>query len=202
MPLKTYETIGILNRYITASIDGKDVSIYFINGTSSPRLIQGRYTTSNPKIQEYLETSYNFNKKYRLVATVITPSEKQVSPVKDKPKKPYYTEEGEDKAFAPPHLSGRESVEDDMATLPGSIMGDTDEDILPDPDLDEMSTPTDTGITVVGESVVNGQQARNYLMERYKDLTFRQLQNNTQIISEAKDRGVQFTHWEAFVTSK
>ena len=185
MPLKTYETIGILNRSITAIIDGREVSIYFANGTSSPRLIQGRFTTDNKRIQEYIETSGNFNKKYRLVSTVLSAEDKKVVS---------HDEPEDDKAKVP--VKPPQSQEDDTATI-GSVPEDTDEDITPEPEM-----VVSDGITIVGDEVVNGQQARNYLMEKVKGLTFRQVTNNQQIIAVAKENNIQFTHWDAFVTTK
>lgn len=180
MPLKTYESIGILNRYISAHIDGRDVSISFRNGTSSPRAIQGHYTTSDHKIQEYLETSGNFNKKYRLVAVVMTAEEKLSA-----------TDPQDDMATGH-ELPNVDKTDDDKASM--SVPEETDEDILAEP------TTKQPFPLIVGEEVVNGQQARNYLIKNFKDLTFRQVINNAQIIAEAKARGVQFTHWETFVT--
>jgi hypothetical protein len=187
MPLKTYETIGILNRSITAIIDGREVSIYFANGTSSPRLIQGRFTTDNKKIQEYIETSGNFNKKYRLVSTVLSAEDKKVVS---------HDEPEDDKAKVP--VKPPQSQEDDTATI-GSVPEDTDEDIVEET-ID--ASPKRIMPAIVGDEVVNGQQARNYLMEHVKDLTFRQVTNNQQIIAVAKENNIQFAHWDAFVTSK
>ena len=197
MPLKTYETIGILNRYLSALIDGREVSISFTNGTSAPRVIQGSFTTSNPKIQEYIETSASFNKKYRLVSVVKTKDD-VVLPEKPKHKAPEVDDDLATSAQPPvvdPH-------EDDIPTI-GSVQEDTEDDLPPDTTEDvptESEPPSD--INVVGDEVVNGQQARNYLMDKVKGLTFRQVTNNQQIIAIAKENNIQFTHWEAFVTTK
>lgn len=193
MPLKTYETIGTLNRYITAVIEGREIPIQFVNGTDSPRRIQGRYTTADHRIHEWLEDNPGFNRRWRLVSTVPVAADK-----KPKDETVHSTPPDElvndDLAVhnIPPDNT---SQQDDLGTSPGSVVEETDEDIAPEPEAIDMTI-------IVGDQVVNGQQARNYLMERFKDLTFRQVQNNTQIIAEAKARNIQFTHWEAFVTSK
>lgn len=199
MSLKTYETIGVLNRSVLANIDGKGVSIFFKNGTSTPRLIKGRYMTSNRKIQEYLEKSGNFNKKYRLISEVMTRDDKfseSVSVDETNAKEQTITTVIPDGAHDDIALT-RElqkfnlAKDDDVASM--SVQEDTDEDVLQEP------TPAQT---IVVYDVINGQQARNYLMQAFKDLTFRQLTNNAQIIAAAKARNVQFTSWETFVTSK
>jgi hypothetical protein len=192
MPLKTYETIGILNRHTSANIDGIDVPIHFINGTESPRKIQGRFTTKDPKVQAWIENSGNFNKKYRLVSTVPLPSDATIKP-------PIMHTESVDDDKALHAVPPAPSTEDDLgnATPEEPEVPEEPIEIKPEP---EPSTPN---IIAVGDEVVNGQQARNYLMEHYKnELNFRQVQNNTQIIAEAKARNIQFTQWEAFVTAK
>lgn len=203
MPLKTYETIGILNRHVAAVIDGREVTLPFINGTDSPRKIQGRFTTKDPKIQEWIENSGNYNVKYRLVSIVLLPEEKpHPELIPGTPAKiAKITDPYDDLAKVRKNTPEPPSAHDDMGTAPPpdlNIPEETDEDLPPDQPV----TVNDQGITVVGEGVVNGQQARNYLIEHYKDLTFRQVANNAQIIAEAKARNIQFTHWEAFVTSK
>lgn len=189
MPLKTYETIGVLNRYTHANIDGREIAISFINGTEAPRKIQGRFTTKDPKIQQWIETSGNFNVKYRLVSSVPIAEDKKVIIDPDDDKAKVVTPVGV-------------AVHDDLAM---SVPEETDEDITPEEVFTEpeITEPPDFNVPViVGDEVVNGQQARNYLMEHFKDLTFRQVGNNAQIIAEAKAHNVQFTAWEAFVTTK
>ena len=192
--LKTYETIGILNRHITAIIDGKEIAIHFKNGTEAPRRVQGRFTTGDPKIQEYLEKSPAFNVRWRLVGSQGEPEKKPVI------NQLMQHEHAPDDDLAKTHniTPKPKGGEDDVAALPdGNIMEETEEDV-PQEELPQHSD----GIIVVGEEVVNGQQARNYLIDRFKDITFRQLATNAQIIAEAKARNIQFTHWEVFVTSK
>ena len=87
------------------------------------------------------------------------------------------------------------------------IVEETDEDVIPElvtyPEPGEPNPGTpEPVVRVVGDEVVNGQQARNYLMDKVKGLTFRQVTNNQQIIAVAKENNIQFAHWEAFVTSK
>jgi hypothetical protein len=197
MPLKTYETIGILNRYLTANIEGRDIPVAFINGTSAPRQIQGKFTTNNPKIQEWIENSGGYNKKYRLISTIPLPAEKKTYP-------PEADNVDDDKVLTGKHPQAPDHDDLGTATPPDmSIPEETDED-LPTDIVEEIleEITTEPVSHIVGDSVVNGQQARNYLMEHFKDITFRQVQKNEQIISEAKSRGVQFTQWETFVASK
>lgn len=196
MPIKTYETIGILNRYINAVIDGREVSIPMTNGVESPRRIQGRYTTSDPKIQNWIENSGNFNKRYRLISTILTQQEMQGRTGTKKTAVIPPEDHDDDKAVAPNQITIIGNEDDTGMSVPE----ETDEDVLPNPDAEETYT-ANPGITVVDE-VANGQQARNYLIEHCKDLTFRQVANNQQIITEAKARNIQFPQWEAFVTSK
>jgi len=196
MPLKTYATIGILNRHTSASIDGRDVPIHFINGTESPRKIQGRFTTKDPKIQEWIENSGNFNKKYRLISSVPLPGDATIK----EPQFIHTESVDDDKALH--NTTPVPSEHDDLGTAQPeptpqpefSLPEDTDEDIVPE---------TVKSDIIIVDEVVNGQGARNYLMEHYKnELNFRQVQNNTQIIAEAKARNIQFTQWEAFVAAK
>lgn len=187
--LKIYETIGTLNRHTVAQIDGIEVYIHFENGTSSPKRQQGRYATANPKIQEFLETSQAYNVRWKLVSGAANPP---------KSAEQAYTEYPHDDLAKTPTHNNTDPNDDDLGTSPGSVVEETDEDIMPEtePSVDAL------GDIVVGEEVVNGQQARNYLMEHVKNLTFRQVSNNQQIISVAKENHIQFTHWEAFVTEK
>ena len=192
MPLKTYETIGILNRHIYVQLDGIGHSISFKNGSTYPKVTQGKYTTSNPTIQHYLESNSDFNKKYRLINVHFYPGEKDlelaIPPDAD-----------DDKAKVLP-LGYTPSAHDDLGM---GVPEETDEDIAEEPPATSGGTiaTTSTDVTVV-ESVINGQQARNYLIEHVKGLTFRQLQNNAQMIAEAKKHNIQFVNWEAFVTTK
>lgn len=190
--LKTYETIGILNRHTVAVIDGNEIAIHFINGTEAPRRIQGRYTTTDKRIQDWLEKSQAFNVRWRLVSVQGEPEPEEVI----EPELPNGVDEHNDD-LAQVHTPPVQDMEDDKATSVMSVQEETEEDVLSEPEQEP-----ELGITIVGEEVVNGQQARNYLVEHFKDLTFRQVQNNAQIIAEAKARNIQFTHWEAFVTSK
>ena len=190
--LKTYETIGILNRHTVAVIDGNEIAIHFINGTEAPRRIQGRFTTTDKRIQDWLEKSLAFNVRWRLVSVQGKPETEPEEVVGAK--LPKGVEEHNDD-LAQVNNPPVQDTEDDKATPVMNVPEETEEDVLPEPE-------PEFGITIVEEQVVNGQQARNYLMEHFKDLTFRQVQNNAQIIAEAKARNVQFTHWEAFVTSK
>lgn len=195
--LKTYETIGILNRHTVAVIDGNEIAIHFINGTEAPRRIQGRFTTTDKRIQDWLEKSLAFNVRWRLVSVQGKPEPEPEEVVGAE--LPKGVEEHNDD-LAQVNNPPVQDTEDDKATPAMSVPEETEEDVLPEPEVIETLEPQ--GIYVVGETVVNGQQARNYLMEHFKDLTFRQVQNNAQIIAEAKARNIQFTHWEAFVTSK
>ncbi len=190
--LKTYETIGILNRHTVAVIDGNEIAIHFINGTEAPRRIQGRFTTTDKRIQDWLEKSLAFNVRWRLVSVQGKPEPEPEEVVGAE--LPKGVEEHNDD-LAQVNNPPVQDMEDDKATPVMNVPEETEEDVLPEPE-------PEFGITIVEEQVVNGQQARNYLMEHFKDLTFRQVQNNAQIIAEAKARNVQFTHWEAFVTSK
>lgn len=192
--LKTYETIGILNRHTVAVIDGNEIAIHFINGTEAPRRIQGRYTTTDKRIQDWLEKSQAFNVRWRLVSVQGKPEPEEVI----EPELPNGVEEHNDD-MAQVNIPSVQDTEDDNAAPAMSVPEETEEDVLQEP---EPEPGPELGITIIGEEVVNGQQARNYLVEHFKDLTFRQVQNNAQIIAEAKARNVQFTHWEAFVTSK
>lgn len=190
--LKTYETIGILNRHTVAVIDGNEIAIHFINGTEAPRRIQGRFTTTDKRIQDWLEKSLAFNVRWRLVSVQGKPEPEPEEVVGAE--LPKGVEEHNDD-LAQVNNPPVQDMEDDKATPVMNVPEETEEDVLPEPE-------PEFGITIVEEQVVNGQQARNYLMEHFKDLTFRQVQNNAQIIAEAKARNIQFTHWEAFVTSK
>lgn len=204
MPLKTYETIGILNRYMTATIDGREIPVRFANGTAAPRLIQGKFTTADKKVQDWLENNGNFNKKFRLISVIKT-GDDVVLPEKPKHKAP---EVDDDLATSAPPPPAADPHEDDIATGKNmDIVEETDEDVIPElvtyPEPGEPNPGTpEPVVRVVGDEVVNGQQARNYLMDKVKGLTFRQVTNNQQIIAVAKENNIQFAHWEAFVTSK
>ena len=169
--LKVYETIGTLNRSTVVNIDGREIHISFANGTDTPRLIQGRYSTTNPQIQKALEDSPAFNVRWRLVKSLLPKEETPVEP-------------DDDKATAPPNVQPADESDDKAI---GSLPEETEEDIV-------------TEDSVV-ETIINGQQARNYLIEHF-GLTFRQVSNNAQIIAEAKSRGIQFINWEAFVNAE
>ena len=205
--LKTYETIGILNRHTVAVIDGNEIAIHFINGTEAPRRIQGRFTTTDKRIQDWLEKSLAFNVRWRLVSVQGKPEPEPEEVVGAE--LPKGVEEHNDD-LAQVNNPPVQDMEDDKATPAMGVPEETEEGVLPEPDFEKYPLSEEENelnrmrqdITVVGEEVVNGQQARNYLIENFKELTFRQVQNNAQIIAEAKARNVQFTHWEAFVTSK
>lgn len=192
MPFKTYQTIGILNRYYTVKIGNRTVSIAFTNGVEAPVRRQGRFATKDKSIQAYLENSGDFNVKFRLVSTVDLPEDKPS--VKEQPPQVNQPIVYNDDMAA--HKASKELApepnDDDLGTVPPP-------DSLPE-ETDEDTSPADNLIIV--DEVINGQGARNYLMEHFKDLTFRQLANNQMIIAEAKSRDIQFVNWEAFVTAK
>jgi len=184
--LKVYETIGTLNRTTVVNIDGREIHISFANGTDTPRLIQGRYSTTNPKIQKALEDSPAFNVRWKLVKSFMHADDSVVTP-----SLPEYPDD--DKAAAPPNSQPQSSDDSSDDKAIGSLPEETDEDVTPEPD-----NTTEPDIV---ETIINGQQARNYLIEKY-GLTFRQVSNNAQIITEAKTRGIQFINWEAFVSAE
>lgn len=186
MPLKTYETIGILNRYYYEKIGDRYHTIEFRNGTAQPKLRQGTFQTSDKVVQNWLETNSDFNKKFRLVSVVPTAAEKLAETQPDEV----------DDDLAKTELPPTGSLEDDLGTAEPEVDNEVDE-----APVQELNLPPKPEYIVV-EDVFNGQQARNYLIENFKDgLTFRQLQNNGQIIAEAKKRFIQFNNWEAFITA-
>jgi len=192
MPLKVYETIGTLNRFMTAMIDGREVPVQFINGTRSPRLIRGHYSTGNKKIQKWLEESDGFNVRYRLTRSIPIPGETQIIEVED----------GE--PILPPHADDDKATGEKTPNVPDDVddIAAIEKPKEVDKGVHEDVHEEKTEVIVVGDEVPNGQQARNYLLHNYKDLTFRDLKNNDMIIAKAKSLGVQFTSWEAFVNTK
>ncbi len=55
---------------INILLNGENTSIDFDGGITSPRRINGSFSTTNPKIQAALESHYAFNKSFELVRTV------------------------------------------------------------------------------------------------------------------------------------
>lgn len=190
--LKVYETIGTLNRTTVVSIEGREIHVAFINGTDTPRLIQGRYSTTNPKIQQALEDSPAFNVRWKLVKALCKEEpviEDPLPEVEDPVIEEQKVEDPDDDKAMVLNVEPADLSSDDKAI--GSLPEETDED------LPQEETPD----SLIVETVLNGQQARNYLIEHF-GLTFRQVSNNNQIITEAKSRGIQFINWEAFVSAE
>lgn len=202
MPLKVYETIGILNRYITAIIDGLEVTIQFKNGVESPRIIQGQYSTKDKKVQEWLESRVEFGTKWRLIKTVTLPEEmsSNTTPVTSS------VDPHDDLAQIPPREPAYTAESDDdkgtIKPTPMSVQEDVDED-FPLEIEENITTNNNPHTFTVVESVTNGQQARNYMIEHYKgELTLRKLANNDMIIAAARERNIQFINWDAFINAQ
>lgn len=188
--LKTYETIGTLNRSIPVLVNGARFDCVFRNGVLSPRKIQGRYSTANQGIQEALESSPSFNVRYKLVSTVKSPLDA------DPEKQAKVTS---DPVTGVPLFDNAdvidEEIDDDLAKLKIAALqqpGEPNED-----DLGVAPEPNEPAITIVGDEVTNAQKARTYLMQNYQ-VRFADLPNTDAIIKKAKELNVCFEKWEAF----
>ena len=190
MSTKIYETIGTLNRSIPVEIEGRRITIEFKNGTLSPRTIQGRYSTNNVKVQEYLENNPKFNKAWRLVKVILAPQETQVF------KAPPETTDPKTGAplFDNPDIDD-DNPDDDLGKLQIEPPVLTDDDV--DDDLGTAPKP-ELPLKSVGEEVHNFQGARQYILQNCQDVKYAQLPNAEAVIKYAKSHNIVFSNWEMF----
>lgn len=191
--LKTYETIGTLNRMIALMVDGKRFDADFKNGVLSPRKIQGRYSTANPLIQKALESSPSFGVRYRLVGTFKSADDEPIIPERVT----------SDPVTGVPLFDNPDIIDEELP------MDDPDDDFArlkieasapvqsADEAEDDMAHASIPDVTVVGDEVTNAQKGRAYLMQHYQ-IRFAELPNTDAIIRKAKELNVNFEKWEAF----
>jgi hypothetical protein len=88
MPKKTYRAVFVKSLSIPVIINHKTVFCEFTGGMSSPRPINGSFTTTNKDIQKELEGSGSFGFRYKLESEELLPTEvmvgKKVAEVKEK----------------------------------------------------------------------------------------------------------------------
>lgn len=164
--LKKYEVVGYINLTTQIKVEDKFIEIIFGGGNTYP-LRRGIYTTENPKIQKALEKAKDFNKKYKLVQI----NNRVLSKVEaEKPIDEQIIELKKE----------REELHKEISSLKAQL------------DLRKLTKNT-IGTSV--PDIVNGQQAKDYLVKQFK-CDADKLKNKMLIQQEMKRRNILFPDWK------
>jgi hypothetical protein len=69
---KIYQSIRDLELHTNVMIDNKPFSVSFTGGSMAPQRINGKFGTTDPKLQKALEADSGFNKTFKLLEEVKT----------------------------------------------------------------------------------------------------------------------------------
>jgi hypothetical protein len=69
---KIYQTTRDLELHTNVMVDGKPFSISFTGGSMSPQRINGKFGTTDAKLQKALESDSGFNRTFKLLEEVKT----------------------------------------------------------------------------------------------------------------------------------
>jgi len=164
--LKKYEVVGYINLTTQIKVEDKFIEIIFGGGNTYP-LRRGIYTTEKPKIQKALEKAKDFNKKYKLVQI----NNRVLSKVEaEKPIDEQIIELKKE----------REELHKEISSLKAQL------------DLRKLTKNT-IGTSV--PDIVNGQQAKDYLVKQFK-CDADKLKNKMLIQQEMKRRNILFPDWK------
>ncbi len=84
MEKKVYQSRHTLALTIMLEVDGQIIPCGFTGGMNHPRRLNGTYSTSNPKIQDAIESHPRYKKMFDLVKVVqMKPREAPATPVKE-----------------------------------------------------------------------------------------------------------------------
>ena len=221
MSTKTYVCVKFLDLTTEVMVNGQIKIIRLKGGIMSPRRINGTYTTNDPDIQEAIEASPGFNKRYKLLRSW------------DAPKR---TSEEPEKVITPdltgPHNATEEATITGPTpeTSPEAVVKEPDPvekqpdpyqehsmhkdvkkdkpnddlaDALPSPkeDIPEKVDESKEAIEdvppspIIDEAATSGQKARAFLVGHFNDVTVSKLRNNAMIRKLAKERNVEFPNW-------
>lgn len=161
-------------------VDGRPVLVEFKNASRSNKNVKGIFSTNNPALIEALEKCGEFNKSFRLHRT--------------------------DTDFNGPtdalHYRGTEinpDEKDQSAPLAKEVKAETEK---PKPEQPKVEEKTDQpvkeeqakpeGLFVKNDEVANIQEAKEYLKQKFPELTARQLGNKKLVLDMAKEKGVIF----------
>ncbi len=169
-------------------IDSKRVLCEFTYTSAKNPNYKGTFTTAVPEIIQKLEESPDFNREYYLY------KEEEIEVVQEQIQyranplvvKKLREEEEKRRVLAESELAKRESE----ALMPETEMPAQEQDD-PEPVINEPVVKADK-VFVSSSEAANVQQAKEYLKQKFPELTARQLLNKANVISVADEKGVEF----------
>jgi hypothetical protein len=181
---KTYKLKVYARAQTYVNVKGKTVLVEFKSARRNDASKKGIFTTAIPELIEAIEKDSGFNKLYELALTeeiaVAAPEviEVRANPLEVK------------KKLAEEELKHRQAIE--SKTVKGS-------EVVVDPvkgieSTDNASDKVENKgiVTIPSADVANVQQAKDWLKEKYPDLTFKQLTNKDAVLAIAKEKAVVF----------
>lgn len=166
---KTYKCNLHFNTYVlSVTVNGKPMSVEFVNGTKVPFYNPARYATSDPKIQEAIEKSSVFGKDSHISIDRVREYDIP-DPVKEE---------------ATAKTTQQEAI----------AAADVVKGVATTPEQQEQLEVKD-GITEVA-GISSGQKAKDYIKEHYPDITFAQLRTNNAVKQVAKSLNIAFPDWK------
>lgn len=195
--IKTYESKHRTLHSVIVYVESKEVKITFSNGRKDPWR-GGQFSTDDKKIQKALETRKDFDRKFFVVS-----GEKDeysdIQPDLDEIPETEQTKKAETEVIV------EDDADDDMAKQPEPEAFTPDE---PEQAETEQTKKAETEAETQGKpenvpveedmpvEVVDGinkvQEARELLMDRFEDLTYRQVGSKAKILEVAKEKGIKF----------
>lgn len=180
---KKYQSLGIIQRSINITVDGKNRVIMFTGGTQYPKKICGTYITDDEKEQKAIESHHNFGKTFELITTsedvrkvkkpeVIMDKTREINvPVVEKPVKNV-------------NIPVEDQVDEQQPE-------DPTEEIVEDT-IEEKVEESKHEFEEVFE-IEKVQDAKEYLMKRFEgEFTHRHLSNKTKVIEAATEKRIKF----------
>ena len=70
MAQKVYQSKFAIRLVVTVMVDGKQTFCEFTGGRTHPKLVTGRFSTENTRLQQALERNSNFNKTFYLAQVI------------------------------------------------------------------------------------------------------------------------------------
>lgn len=192
---KTYEAIGRTRLRTPISVGDKTRTVLF-DGSDRTKARMGRFRTSNKEIQQALEESANYGKKWRLVAM----QRDTENGTEDINMKKYLADpeafEVEVDDIAETKDDPPEAVKDEGNDDLGTAAKPEDEGIDAPPEDKSLTADEEMNPERVAQGVLNAQQAKKYLTENFEELTFRDVRNKEEVLKVAREKNVRFPDWE------
>lgn len=169
MSLNVYQSLTAVYQLAFVRVNGRNVPIKFSGGQKSPKLIRGRFITTDAELQKAIENSPEYGKKW----IRIVPPHGVIAPV------------------VPPdgnlELEQAPAEEQPPAEITVKVIK-TDEPVAESPaPVKSQSVP----------GIVNAQQAKEYLLrQNLEGVTFKSIMRKEQIYAAAVKFGFTFPDWD------